>query len=70
MYSDDTFRGHMMQALLTCNPDVFRYLWMAYTDPLKCPLEISRRFKRYQDSIDHRPDSEVIGLILGHGKRW
>lgn len=70
MNSDDLFRGHVTQVLATCSPDVYRYLWMSYSDPRKCPLENCRRLMREQSGVEHRPNPEVIGLILGYGRRW
>ena len=70
VHSDDQFRAHMMQALVTCSPDVYRYLWISYSDPRKCPLETCLRLRLDPCSVEHRPDSEVIRLILGYGRRW
>ncbi len=70
VYSDEMFRGHITQALLTCSPDVFRYLWISYTDPLRCPLDRYRRLRCEPWGGEHLSDPEVAGLILGYDRRW
>ncbi|WP_424358515.1 hypothetical protein [Methanocella sp. MCL-LM] len=69
-YSDTLFRGHVMQALLTCSPEVFRYLWMSYSDQQLCSLNSCRRIMRDPYYSENRPDPEVIELIIGQRLRW
>lgn len=70
VYSDNMFRAHIKQALLTCSLDVFHYLWISYTDPLQCPLDRYRRLRFESWGGEHLSDPEVAGLILGSDRRW